>query len=470
MRLLPNEWEGAHPLLPRTPDTGLPIAIILNSAVYGSFLGLSYGLGRKAFTKVFYRKHYQQVPQQPYPLWRTIGAFTGWTSVCLVSVQAWNRHQKKKEASIILNDAGIPMPRFKLWEHTTKPTLDDLTLTIGLATVISSLARQRFRPASMSGVAIMGQASVSMAVGRLGLLAWGHEEYTSLRDQYNHELDAASKSYTARYGKPPPRILYGTYDRTWSLQSTSEESLNAGQQSNLSLTGLSSASSTGSEPEGPHYKFADGSVAEPQPRGSHPHTCVLINGSLVFGPMRDYFWEPESVQRGTEILKAHLEKLNEKRTKLVQEAAFLFQEVAQRENNYLALSKNERETEAGRKSRKAMELLSSMHSNTYFNIAEVDWLISDSKKWLLQLESNGTWMPRTQGSPDPKAVEAILENIRKHKKSTDMMLQQIGSMVVPPENRSEIEQDVRDVKENSEATADLIDHFDPMTKPNKGPD
>lgn len=452
--------------MPQTYDPYLPTGQVLDGVLlYGSVFGVTYGLGRKAFTKVFWRKYYQQLPQQPYPVWRTIGTFTAFAIVYTVSTQALERYVRKKEASIILKDAGIPMPKFRLWEHTKNPTREDMTLAVGLATIISSLASQRFRPAPMSGLAILGQASLSMSVGRVGLTLWDSKEYRSGLERWKVVLAAAARSYTAQTGKPPPRVLYGTFDNSSTFEMALPGNPLAGQQPGQATTRFSATSSPGGASETPQsFDLADGTVVEPQPLGSHPHACALVNGSLLFGPTRDYFWEPESVEAGIEALKTHLEKLNEKRTKLVQEAAFLFQEVAQRENKYLAMDKIERDTETGRRSRKAMELLSSMHSNTYTEIAEVDWLISDSKKMLLQLESNGTWMPKAQAPPDPKVLETLLNKVREHQKKIELMLQHVDYMVVPPENRAEIEEDIREVKENSEATADLVEYFDDVSK------
>lgn len=466
MRLFPNEWEGTTPLLPRTHDQYLPVSQVLSMMSVGTVLGVSYGLGKKGFQKVFWRKYYQQLPQQPYPVWRSIGSFTVVATVCSASLQAVQRHWKKEEAGIILKDAGIPMPDFKLWEHTKKPTREDMTFAVGLATVISSLASQRFRPAKMPVLAILGQASLSMALGRSGFLLWNLKETKSALEQYKAELDAAARNYTAQTGKPPPIVLYGTLESLSRSRVALLGSPMEGQQPGQSFIRLSATSSPGGASGTPQsFDLSDGTVVEPQPQGSHPHNCVLLNGSLLFGPTRDYFWEPESPEAGTEALKAHLEMLNEKRTKLVQEAAFLFQEVAQRENKYMAMDKNERDTEAGRRSRKAMELLSSMHSNTYTEIAEVDWLISDSKKMLLQLETNGTWMPQSQGPPEPKVLQTISNKVKEHQKKTDLLLQNIRYMVVPPENRAQMEEDVREVKENSEATADLVEYFDDISKP-----
>ncbi|TID17084.1 hypothetical protein E6O75_ATG09850 [Venturia nashicola] len=469
MRLLPNEWEGTTPLLPKTHENFLPLSCVLDSAtIFGAVVGLPYGLGRKAFARVVWRKYYQQLPQQPYPVWRTVGSFTALATVWASAHQALHRYRKKREASIILQDAGISMPKFRLWEHTKKPTHDELTLAVGLATIISSLAAQKFRTVKMPGLAIMGQATISMFVGRSGLLLWNSKEIVSTIEQTKMEIAQAARSYTAQTGKPPPKYLYGTSEGFGSstLGIAFGGSPQAGQQLGQSIIRYSATSSPSSA-SGTHQPFdlAEGTVVEPQPHGSHPHNCVLVNGSLLFAPTRDYFWEPESVEAGTEALNAHMEKLNEKRTRLVQEAAFLFQEVTRRENKYLAMDKAEHDTEAGRRSRKAMELLSSMHSNTYTEIAETDWLISDSKKMLLQLESNGTWMPKSQGPPNPKVLETILDKVREHQKKTDMLLQQIGYMVVPPGNRAQIEEDTREVKENSEATADLVEYFDNVSKP-----
>jgi len=206
-------------------------------------------------------------------------------------------------------------------------------------------------------------------------------------------------------------------------------------------------------------------TVEPQPPGTKPHHCILLNGSLVYAPARDYLWEPENAESGIAVLKEHVEDLNEKRTKLVQEAAFLFHEVTQRENQFLALDNSEHDTEAGRKTRKAMELLSSMHSNIYSEIAETDWLISDSKKMILQLETNGTWMPKGQGAPDPSVIEAVLEKIKQHQKTTEYMLQQMGHMIVPAESQPKLDEDLREIKENTEATTDLVEYFEGMSKP-----
>ncbi|KAE9980080.1 hypothetical protein BLS_009164 [Venturia inaequalis] len=468
MRLLPNEWEGTTPLLPRSHDIHLPVSSVLDNVMIFSVIGVSYGLGKKAFTKVFWRKYYQQLPQQPYPVWRTIGGITVLATLWASTNQVLRRQLKKREANLILQDAGIPMPKFRLWEHTKKLTRDDISLAVGFSTIMSSLALQRSRPTKMSGLAILGQATISMSLGRAGFMLWNSKEITLTSHQCRAEMAAAARSYTAQTGKPPPRALYGTYEGLGpsTLGMAFEGNALTGQQSGQSAIPFSATSSASSALGTPQpFDFADGIVMEPQPHGSHPHHCILVNGSLVFGSTRDYFWEPDSVEAGIEALKEHIEKLKEKRTRLAQEAAFLFQEVAQRENKYLAMDNAERDTEAGRRWRKAMELLSSMHFNTYSEIAETDWLISDSKKMILQLETNGTWMPPNQGPPDSKALGTILDKVREHVKKTEMLLQQISYMVVPPENREQMEENTREIKENSEATADLIEYFEEASKP-----
>lgn len=339
-------------------------------------------------------------------------------------------------------------------------TADDSMVAGGVSTAISTLLLQRYPALRVSGWAGLGQISFSI------LLAYNIMQYLQSKEQqeaielHKLELDAASKNYMAHTGRPAPGILYDlnrsrpSGDPSGEYQRTSYPPQYPGHPS-------SESPFEGVQPLG----FPDSAKIEPQPAGSQPHNCVLFNGSLVYGTTRDYFWEPESADSGIKALKEHVEQLNEKRTKLVQEAAFLFQEVAQRENKYLALDKDEHDTEVGRKSRKAMELLSSMHSNTYTEIAELDWLISDSKKMILQLETNGTWMPKSPGTPDPKVTEAVLDKIRQHQKKTENMLQQLGYLVVPAEAQPQLEEDLREVKENTEATTDLVEYFEGISKP-----
>jgi hypothetical protein len=459
MRLFPKEWEGTSPLLPRTPEILPTSQTPALCATFGCLLGVTFGMGRWAYTRVLFRKFYQQHPPQPKAVFTAIGASTAVSAVMYGQNEFMTRQLQRAEAYNILNQAGIPIPSPSLWERTKLFTPDDAMVAAGVFNAISVLFLQKLRP---SGWASLGQISLSVVFAYNALAIINNKQGTEAHEQHKLELAAAAKSYEAQFGKPAPLVLYGMRSvRPWkfSVVPPSERSLEGDQALNFP------ESATVNFPESATVNFPESATVMPQPSGSQPHNCVLFNGSLVYGTTRDYLWEPEDAESGIKRLKEHVKELTEKRAKLVQEAAFLFQEVAQRENKYLTLSKEEHDTEMGRKSRKAMELLSSMHSNTYTEIAELDWLISDSKKMILQLETDGTWMPKSPGPPAPQITEAILDKIRQHQKKTELMLQQLDYLAVPTEAQPQLEDDKREVKENAEATTDLVEYFEELSKP-----
>lgn len=467
MRLFPNEWEGLTPLLPKSPEALTSASRLSSVVLVGTFVGASYGLCKKGFTKVLWRKYYQQQPTQHHAVWSTMGKCAGTFAAIQVASDWALRSRRRHEASAILKDAGIEMPKFRLWESTTakKLTIDEVVLAVGFTTTITSLALQRLRPVRMSGWALLGQTSLAISTSYLATRFINRVKDRAVLEQYETALAVAANAYTARTGKPAPKSLYSfTTNLPWNAPQG--ENLAGVQQAGWNFIQHSAISSPGSPPDNlQSLGFPEAPVVEPQPHGLHPHSCVLVDGSLVFGPMRDYHWEPDSTEAGIKTLKEHVEILTEKRTRLAQEAACLFQEVAKRESKYQAMDITEHDTEAGRRSRKAMELLSSMHFNTYSDIAALDWLISDSKKILLQLETNGTWMPKSQGPPDQKVLGVILEQVRLHQKKTELLQRQLGSLLVTQENQAQVEEDIREVKENAEATADLVEYYEEISKP-----
>jgi hypothetical protein len=200
-------------------------------------------------------------------------------------------------------------------------------------------------------------------------------------------------------------------------------------------------------------------AAQPEPPGTEPHmTIVAENGQKVVLAQRDFDWNPESQQAGLEMLQDHLEDLYKARARAVQSAEFLWNSIAKRESQHYPPYKRQQDSKSITLEKKALELLSSIHKQHYAQIADLDWCIANTKKLMLQLQSEGKWLPNNLNSPvASEARDKLLASVRQHRKNLEVQSMTVDEtlnvMPVPDEEKADIR---RALSENLAATTKLL--------------
>jgi hypothetical protein len=397
---------------------------------------------------------------RPYPgiLLSSIGTNTVLVGGVLGVMRTVVENNMTPDIHAILRQDNIPIPIRTLYERTTEWCEDDygmLGAALGLASSI--LSRRTFRPPYATIRFGLRRGFGGLSVGWLAGSALFNilygQQIRAASESYNAELEKAEKVWAQKLGKPSHALLYKRF-RLLEQSRAPEKPLGS-----MNFPAPFHGESSDMEDD----QLLSRTVVM-QPPGSRPHACVIADGKVQYLGNRDYFWQPASPVEGLETLQDHIEEIKDQRSKLHRQAEFLFHEIAAREIQYERRDKTV-DNEVSRKERKALELLSSMHFNLWSDISVMDWLITDSQKMILQMKSNGTWLPEKTGNPTARVPGSLLEKIREHKQKTEMLVSQLESVIAPSEDQKQLDDHIREMKENDTATGDLIKDFEDRRVP-----
>lgn len=439
MRILPKPWEGSHPAFPKTPEP-LAVSGIWTPALVGSISGLLMGATRRLLRAPF---------ANGGNTLSSVGCWTAVASAAAAFLEVRQNELAKQDIYPLLEAEGIEIPRRKFFERSNEMTRDDAGV-IGAAVGLllypmlrrplpakSSFAPTFNRVMSRFGAASLGATSAFLLFTAVRFSACD----AALRK--NIAQDAIAKRiYEQKTGRKAPDWLYQHLLEP-------EDVGQAGVEIPLGAHLAMLSANAGDE------LFP--TTVSPQPPGSNPHHVVIVNGKTHYLNTRDYLWRPANSEEGLRLLHEQLNDLNGKRSSLVQTAEFLWIEIAKRERKYM--KENEPDTTSGRQLRKTLELLSSMHSNIWTEISEIDWLIADTKKIILQVQKAGDWIPDKPLHIDLKTYkpERVLELVRQHKEKMAQMLSHMDSLIVTSESdQLKREENLKEIKENDIATGELL--------------
>ena len=351
----------------------------------------------------------------------------------------------KEDVYPVLRDEKIEVPPRQFFESTKNWSYND-SQVIGAAVGLATFAVMK-RPLPGSGRRILralGAACFGSTVGGTVFVNTMLGPKIVADDPMVIQQSFAKQIYESKTGKPGPRWLYPLAIQKEEIEKEQARSIAAVMSSQFGL----------------EHDLDDGTYAEnvqPQPIGSSPHPIVLLDGKAEYQVTRDYTWRYENSEEGLRLLNKQLNDLTGARKGLVEMAEFLWIEVAKRERRYH--KESDPESADGRQLRKALELLSSMHSGVWGQISDIDWLIADTKKIMLQIQKGGDWIPENPKSIDLKTYrpERILELIRRHKENTTRLLSTLENMAVPYDGDQEkLNDSLKEVRENDMATENLV--------------
>ncbi|KAF2436573.1 hypothetical protein EJ08DRAFT_152625 [Tothia fuscella] len=458
VKLFPSPWEGAHPIFPKQPEPSTCQPFLDRPAVVGLCVGLPLGLSRYLLKRSY-----------PGCVLNAIGSSTAFFATYFAMLQVARIQREPLDIHPIFEQDSLQVPRRRFYETTKAWTEDDYLIIgaiAGLSLGFRALSLRSYRLSLLAPKFGTRRALGGACLGtNMAGAAFLIKNQTAVREREAALplFQQAQQEYARRMGRPPPAYAYD-YASVFGLRNRGEEiSFRIGSlivDEKPSANGaLHSVLPFGPDPDQAH---------EPEPPGSHPHLCAVVNGELRFLSTRDYQWRPSSTSEGVDVLQSHISTLSKRRAHLTHQATYLWYEIAEREKQFATRPADD-EAEEWIKKRKALELLCSLHSNLWTEISEADWLIADSKKMLLQLQSNGTWVPeREPGSADPKTYvpSSILEKLRKHKESTGTMLYQLENAVIPPttpdaEKLSEVlAENMEQLRGNDASTSELIEELE----------
>ncbi|KAJ9646532.1 hypothetical protein H2199_002581 [Coniosporium tulheliwenetii] len=187
----------------------------------------------------------------------------------------------------------------------------------------------------------------------------------------------------------------------------------------------------------------------------------------IFIPSTDYTWVPASPEEGIRTLKEHLKTLEERRTREVAEAEFIWHELADREIAFQCMT----DDKARDASRRALELVGSTHRKLWDSISGLDWMIADTKKRILQLEakqSGRTWTPAPGSIERAKhrpslCVEMFrrhLSNLEELNRAVDTAMTSLEFSKMPKDAQLTLRRHKDQLLQNIEATKAVIKEFE----------
>jgi hypothetical protein len=378
-----------------------------------------------------------------------VGSWTALASAAAGFLELRQNQLARQDVYPLLEAEGVKLPQRKFFEKSSEMTRDDAGL-IGVAFgLLLYPALRRPLPATSSFAytfnRVMGRFGAASLGATSAVLLFTAVRFSACDAAMRKHIaqDAIAKRiYEEKTGRKAPDWLY---QHLLEPEDVGQAGVEIPLGAHLAMV----AANAGDE-------MFPASIS-PQPAGSNPHHVVIVNGKTHYLNTRDYLWRPANSEEGLRLLHEQLNELNGKRSSLVQTAEFLWIEIAKRERLYM--KENEPDSASGRQLRKTLELLSSMHSNTWTEISEIDWLIADTKKIILQVQKAGDWIPDKPLNIDLKTYkpERVLELVRQHKEKTAQMLSHIDSLIVTTENdQLKREENLKEIRENDLATAELL--------------
>ncbi|KAK4981084.1 hypothetical protein LTR66_010216 [Elasticomyces elasticus] len=416
MRLLPLPGHGLHPAIPESPPP-LEANDAVSGPTLGGFVGLCTVVGAAALRR-----------PQPWAIATRYAAYAG--ILCTVGGLLQEEFSHQVFAKPFLKSQNISLPRRKLWERTQYIDQDNFVITGAVAGVLASTLLRRpwttYGWRRYVGAACFGSLAGDVAYTSLYLdrvkeaKRLRRRRIDEMRRMMPEVMRASAKEWPQLTGRISGWSRSAEELRTPAI--TVHESL-ANQKKPLEQriahqsTVPPSLSSSGSSPLGsllgPDGDIDDEEAAanldEMDPR---PHVSKIEEGERIFHPETNYRWAAYG-EEAKRILEDHIAHLNERRAGLAKEAEYAWHQIAVREAEFYDTPNGTPE-----KQTKRIELgyLANVHVNTWLEIGSIDWMIADSNKNLLQLQSMLTKEPGKSGSGHwiPQISDAVRRQPPKH--------------------------------------------------------
>lgn len=392
MRVLPDPHQGLHPALPKSPPPLLD-NVIAGSPIIGGAFG-SIALFGSLLTR-----------RKP-ALGIQVAALTTTAFSFLATTQRLGTAKAHKE---YLKAQGIEAPNPQLVERWRYLDQENIILAGGLAGILLRLGRvspggllARWTRSEVPHVGmtteVVGSFSFGSLVGVAGLqflpLPGTHEALLEvwkdrqIAAQYQEELRRYEQKYSFMPGNLLNKILGRNEDTPTDQPSPSPRPT----LSSLFSAGFASPSEAMPHPlDGPQVFSSDIDSDDPK-----PHHSELIHGKRLFIPSRNHEYVPASVRD----LESHLTELRTQRDSILPEAELIWHKMAVLEGQHLPLKNDPgTATEAfeDMRVRALLRLLNNTHTYLWSQISDIDWMIADTNKQILQLrakEDGGkTWEP-----------------------------------------------------------------------------
>jgi len=369
-----------------------------------------------------------------------------------------------------LEEEGVKVPKHKWFDRIGHVDQDDLVLSGALAGLATAVYQPHKYPTVVGWRRPIGLACVrGLAFWVLGQpLIWYLNRHT-IADDWKKYSAAKQKAHLAEI-----ELL-----RKTSMKKQSKGTVFQWPASGSSFPAQMTAPTN---PLLSHDLPPDPAILDSIGPGKAPHELAYDTWEekVVALPTTDYRWEPTSSADGERSLQGHIEKLLERRQKLVKQVEWLWHELAIRENNYHNLPPGEDKDIT----RKKLELLGSMHKNLWVEISELDWMIGDSRKQILQLQSRNkgiTWLPpttvanasfandKTGTQPVDESIwNRLIRDLRNHQENLQAVMASMDEVLLTDEKDSEEKEEfdrtLKEVKQNEEATEGLIQEFEDRGK------
>ncbi|KAL2352299.1 hypothetical protein BJ546DRAFT_989256 [Cryomyces antarcticus] len=413
MRLFPPPHEGLHPRYPKAPEP-LPASDVVLAPVVGGSAGALMGLARFVFRR-----------PKPGSAFRvatfitlTYGGLAAFTDHWLAPRQARRYFERE----------GIKIPAPVLWERSRTVCSDDY-IVAGAVAGLGLLAIKRNRVIPQSAlVKVLGAMSIGSFAANVVFPIGRREQLQQARLIHQMQQDQ-----TLDFMPPEQRKLIMDLRARFSPSAilarfTQGQSNNAAPQqsggSGWSFPGLQQVTPTKQIAVTINKDPDELDIDEQDPQ---PHLSLDEDGEREFIPLTNYKWSPATNEEGIRALEKHIERLQERRARRAREAEYLWHQLAEREAAYYA----ERAGSPSRDEKRAkLELLGSMHSTHWKDISDIDWMIADSQKNILQLRAminKSKWIPelsRASEKGDPQSTLNELLGLREKLLASRMQIEE----------------------------------------------
>ncbi|KAG8631345.1 hypothetical protein KVT40_000485 [Elsinoe batatas] len=394
MRFLPDPNLGHHPALPAVPPPLIssPVAV---APIFGGLLGTLALLGT-AVTR--------RAPSLAIQTAATSTSIFGFAALA-------HRLEKSRAHREFLKSKGVEPPSPKLLERWTELDQENVLFAAGLLGVMFRVGRARpggllsrwcrVEPKQIGmGTEVLGSFTFGTFAGMVGMWAsplpgtpkallemWRDRQ---IAGQYRHEIEGFEQEYGWSFG-----LGWLTRDAETPEQSSGpSESLQRLGNTFASLGGLGGGISS---TDGPHGIGGAPSVFSSDVDGTdpRPHHSEVIDGKRIFLPSRNHEYEAKSVKD----LEDHLSELQTARASLLPEAELIWHKMAVMEGKDLPLSQNPAtadEVLEDMRVRVTLRILNNTHCYLWSQISDIDWMIMDTNKQILQWkakQANQTWEP-----------------------------------------------------------------------------
>lgn len=415
MRILPPNWQGVHPAYPSNPPphnpTTLPKATFWagGAGIVAGGLSLLFkkpaaqGLKTAAWTTVLYG-----------------GASFG--------LEQW---AGRSIARPYLQSKGIDLPKQTIIDRPFNIDADNYLLVGGILGVGCALSVRK--PWTVTGwQRWLGAFSCGAFVGDCtnNIYHYDTSSATLQRMRMQETQRIMWREDVKRFieSRAMQELGSATPDNTKQPGMTSMQDLlkNAGMAQHAAVKDMHAAAEKAA---------LTAQEEDPDEKDPQPHFSEMREGERVFFPEPNYKWQPSS--DGIQQLDSHLEKLRERRTRLIGEASQLFYQLASKQNE---LYQTEMDAPDREQRRVDAELMGHLHTQTYLEISRLDWCIADSQKTRLQLkalENGQQWLPQKPDAPSsPQHARRLLADFDHENEAArvemDLLSEQANAAIRDP--------------------------------------